>query len=113
MRDIKHPVDVSGGIEVGGFLWDVDGSRKAGLQVARNSNLAECKMDEGKISIDTNWPPVRVSESFLHEVIHAVSNIYLHSSLKERDVSVLSYGLHQVMESLGVRFVFKTQKGKE
>ena len=45
------------------------------------------------------------SNSFIHEMMEAVANLYLAADMDHDKLSVITNGLHQVFENVGVRFV--------
>ena len=97
-------INITSGIQIGGFLYPVKmdtGNNKALRAVAR---VAECDNLNHCIGIDTDQSPESISENFLHEAIEAINHIYCHDELTHDKITQLGYGLHQVMESLGVKF---------
>ena len=97
-------IDITRGIEVGGFHFDVDMSDEAHKMLRGELRCGECSHSEKVMRIDSDMSDVRISETFLHEVIEAVNNIYCSDSLNHDQITQLSYGIHQALESLGVRF---------
>jgi hypothetical protein len=57
-----------------------------------------------EILIENQINDVQISKTFIHEIIEAVNRIYCDDNIEHPTIQRLSYGLHQVMESLGVRF---------
>lgn len=106
-------INVSGGIECGGFHWPIDGSQEAGRECAKNSRFGESQSDDHLIRIDTQWSPERQSETIIHEILEAVKHIYLDNKLPHRDLTLIANGLHQVMRSLGVQFVVSRRALKD
>jgi hypothetical protein len=102
-------IDISGGISVGGFHYDVDMSEVAHKNLHADSDNGQCDCFNHVISIDPDMPPVLISKTFIHEIIEAVDQVYCDSKLDHEKIQQLSYGLHQVFESLGVRFVGKAE----
>lgn len=105
-----HEVDVSEGIECGGFHYTLDSSPAAARDVLLKNRFADSWLNDCKIRIDTQWSSERISESLIHEISHVVNNIYMNDQLTEKQITVFAHGLHQVMESLGVRFVVKKEE---
>lgn len=99
-----HEVDVSRGIKVGGFDYRVDASERARRDLAADSDYGQADNRNKVISIDHDECPQQVSKTFIHEVLEVVDYVYCDHKLEHERISQLSFGLHQVMESLGVRF---------
>ncbi len=97
-------VDITKGIEIGGFLYDVDISHAAHHALLAAGHAGSCDCRNQTIAIDVTESPAQVSETFIHEIIEAVDHVYCNDKLEHEKICQLSYGLHQVMESLGVRF---------
>ncbi len=66
--------------------------------------LGTCSPVSQTIVIDPTTSPQMVNLTFIHEIVHAVSAVYCNDELEEKTVSQLAYGLHQVLEQLGIRF---------
>lgn len=97
-------IDITRGIEVGGFHFDVDMSDEAHKMLRGNNLSGECDHTQKIIRIDNDMAAVSISETFLHEVVEEINHIYCANSLNHGQIDQLGYGLHQVLESLGVRF---------
>ena len=99
MIEIKLPKK----IKVGGLTYRVkivkDQSLKADHLWGKTISLTQ------EMLLEVEAPPERFSEAFIHELIHTVDAIYLGDRLKEEDIIPLANGLHQALESMGVRFV--------
>jgi hypothetical protein len=97
-------VDITEGISIGGFWYEVDTSKEAHHIVMGNSNNGECDCFTHVIRLRNDMDEPQTSETFIHEIIEAVNHVYCNDKLEHEKISQLSYGIHQVMESLGVRF---------
>lgn len=97
-------IDISKGIQVGGFHFTVDLSEKAHRDLRADDDFGQCDFQNHSISVDWDNSPEQISKTFLHEVIEAVNHIYCDDKVEHEKLQELSYGLHQVCESLGVRF---------
>jgi len=97
-------IDISKGIEIGGFHFDVNMSDEAHKSLRGNNLSGECDHTLKIIKIDNDMAGVQISETFIHEVIEEINHIFCSDSLNHEQINQLGYGLHQVMESLGVRF---------
>jgi hypothetical protein len=98
-------VKISGGIKVGGFDYSVDTSDKAHRMVQGNNNFGECDLRNHVISLDSDYNAPMLSKTFIHEFLEAVNCTYCDCKVEHERLEQLSYGIHQVMESLGIRFV--------
>jgi hypothetical protein len=101
-------VDISKGIAVGGFHYEVDMSEKAHRDLSADNDNGQCDMLNNVISINRDINELSISKTFIHEVIEAVNHVYCDNKIEHEKIQQLSYGLHQVCESLGVRFGITT-----
>ena len=99
-------VDISGGIEVGPFHYEVEVGKEASQELRGRERYGEICYQNQKIRLGNTWGQERLNETFMHEVVEAVNNEYSNSSLKHEEIVCLGNGLAQVMKSLGVVFMF-------
>ena len=59
-----------------------------------------------RIEINPERPKEKWMEALIHELIHAVSHVYLNHRLGEDDVSGIGEGLYQIFGELGIEFDF-------
>ncbi len=97
-------INVTKGIKVGGFDFSIDMSEEAHRDLVADHDLGQCDCLNLSISIDKDGNEQQVSKVFLHEVIEAVNHIYCNDKVEHEKIQQLSFGIHQVMESLQVRF---------
>lgn len=97
-------INVTKGIKVGGFDYAVDLSEKAHRDLLADNDAGQCDCRNLVISIDKEGNEQQISKTFIHEVIEAVNHVYCNGKVEHEKIQELSFGIHQVMESLGVRF---------
>jgi hypothetical protein len=97
-------IDISKGIKVGGFDYSVDMSEKAHRDLVADHDRGQCDLLNHSILIDHDSDPPQISKTFIHEVIEAVNYVYCNDKVEHEKIQQLSFGIHQVMESLDVRF---------
>ncbi len=97
-------VGISGGIAVGGFLFEVDMSEAAKQMLKSDNDFGQCDCWNHRISVCNDLDEQTLSKVFIHECIEAVKHIYCDNKIEHEKIQQLSFGLHQVFESLGVRF---------
>ena len=100
---MKIPIPKS--IPVGGHIYKVRLVRNLFKDTAES---AQCLYWSEQINIDTDVPSL--TESFIHEVFHAVDRIYNNHSLSEDTVDALAEGWFQVLSDMGITF---TEPGGE
>lgn len=103
-------VNICGGIKVGGFDYVIDMSEQAHRNLLSRGNYGECSPRNKTILIDYQGSEQEISETFIHEIVEAINPIYCASSLTHEQITQLSNGLHQVIESLGIRFGIEEDK---
>lgn len=97
-------VDISHGIQVAGFHYDVDMSAATHQRLIANSDYGSCDCLNKVIEVDCMVDPEQRSKTFLHEVLEALNHVYCNNKLEHEKIEQLSFGLHQVCVSLGLRF---------
>jgi hypothetical protein len=97
-------IDVTKGIKVGGFTYAVKLDEDAYHLLIGENNYGHCDNRNKIIRINNKDTEIEISETFLHEMMEAINKVYLVGELDHVKLSQISLGIHQVMESLGVRF---------
>lgn len=97
-------VDITKGIKVGGFDYAIDMGEKVHRDLLANNNSGQCDCRNKIITIDYDESEQQISKTFIHEVIEAVNHVYCGDKVEHEKIQQLSFGLHQVMESLGIQF---------
>lgn len=92
-------------VKIGGFDYTVVADGKADRELSGLNWVGSESLNDQRIQIHTNQSPQGTSNTFLHEITHAINRIYNNGKLCEEDVNQVANGLHQVMEQLGIRFV--------
>ena len=89
-------------ILVGGHTYEVVVGNDRGLESEglRGSHSGFLR----KIELRSEMSDEELSCTFIHEILHAINEVYINSVLIEREVDGLANGFHQVLEQLGVRF---------
>lgn len=97
-------IDITKGIKVGGFDYAVDTTERAHKDLRADNDAGQCDLLNHTLSIDIERSEQAISKTFIHEVIEAVNHIYCDNKIEHEKIQQLSFGIHQVMESLGVQF---------
>lgn len=97
-------IDISKGIKIGGFDYAIDMSQSAHKSLQANNDNGQCDCHNCVITLDSDCSPEQISKVFIHEIIEAVNHVYCNDKIEHEKIQQLSFGIHQVMESLGVRF---------
>ncbi len=92
-------------LKVGGFDYTIMLSNEHTIELKANGNWGECNDSLRRIRIDTNASAQQFSQTFLHEVIHAVDAVYGNFKADENLTHAVANGFLQVFEQLGIRFV--------
>lgn len=92
-------------IKVGGFDFKIEFSPQHDVELKENQNYGECSHRLKRIRIETDLSPQQLSETVIHEFVHAVDGVYCNYKLTEDETKQLGNGLLQILEQLGIRFV--------
>ncbi len=96
-------IDISKGIQVGGYRYRVRVDEEAHNRLEGTHEYGVCCYHSQEILLDSTLKPERISETALHEFLEAVNVVFCAGELEHSKLLQLGYGLHQVLESLGVR----------
>ena len=102
---MKYEIKIPKTIKVGGFDYKIELSEKTDKELESTQQYGASSQMLRNIKIWTRPTPQQLSETFLHEILHAVDSVYAHGSLSEEQNASISNGLFQVFEQLGVRFI--------
>lgn len=100
-------IDITSGIQVGGLHFSVVVDDKAHRRLIADNDAGQCDMRNLTIELDKDALPELMSKTFIHEVVEAVCWVYCNDKIEHEKITQLSFGIHQAMESLGVRFGVK------
>ena len=100
-------ISVKNGFQCGGFKYRVLFDEDTREEMASRGTYGNSSHSRGNVRIDPSIGVDHISNTFTHEILHVSDNIYLNGVLTEDQVVALANGLHQILESLGVRFVLE------
>jgi len=103
LPEMKHQVDISNGFEIGGYHIGVKMNDEARKRCQARDVYGSCSLMLEEMLLDASQTSNKLSNTFIHETVHLVSDLFA-LGLEEEAVIALGNGMHQVMESLGVRF---------
>ncbi len=92
-------------VRIGGFDYKVVMSQRFDEELQSDRDWGQCTDIMRRILISTEGKPQQISQTFIHEVLHAIDGIYGTNKLEEAEIHALSNGLLQVFEQLGIRFI--------
>ena len=104
-------VDVSKGIEVGSFHYEVLQDSETEKDLEADSSFGKCDNQHRRIKITMNYAGEQFSNTFVHECVEAVNSNYCNNLLKHSEITNLSNGLTQLLKSLGIQFVYACKIG--
>jgi hypothetical protein len=89
-------------IKVGGFDYTIEMTPAHDAELRDNKNYGECSNQLKRIRICSDCQGQQFSETFIHEIVHAIDNVFGHNTLTEDQVHALGNGFLQVFEQLGI-----------
>ena len=101
---MKHAIKIPKKIKVGGMDYSICRGKEVSLVLLSNHYRGTCDSTLRQILLSDNFSKQDISATFIHEVMHAVDKIYLADRLEEETIASLAFGVHQVLEGLGIRF---------
>ena len=102
---MTHKIKIPASIKIGGYDYEIEVSEYHTTELRDNSNWGEHSERQRRIRFDPTALPQQISQTFLHEIIHAVDAVYQGRKLTEDSTHAIANGLLQVFEQLGVRFI--------
>jgi hypothetical protein len=97
-------------IRVGGLNYNIEVNDATAKEMESSSLYGQCSGTLQRIRLWSRATPQKVSGTFIHEVLHAIDDVYDNSEITEKQNTVLANGLLQIMEQLGIRFVIRESK---
>jgi hypothetical protein len=103
MQEIMLPAS----IKVGGLDYTVQYSPEMDKELRGGECFGDHNYWLQRIRLRMDLQPQGLTQSFIHEILHAVDAVYLNKQLSENTIDPIAQGLTQVFEQLGIRFVLK------
>jgi hypothetical protein len=91
-------------IKIGGFDYAIEMTPAHDIELKDSKNYGECSNMLKRIRICSDCQGQQFSETFIHEIVHAIDNVFGHNTLTEEQVHALGNGFLQVFEQLEIRF---------
>ena len=101
---MKYEIKIPEKVKVGGFDYKIEMGGKVNLDLQADASWGKCANQLRRIRLDDSINSSQLSETFIHEALHAIEDIYV-ANADEHCISALANGLHQVFEGLGIRFI--------
>ena len=100
-----HDVSIPQTIKIGGFTYTIDYSKDAIDRLEETKDYGHCVHTKKIIRISTKYSEQENSNTFLHEFIEAINEVWCNRHLVHDDINNLTNGLHQILEQLEIKFV--------
>ncbi len=105
---MKYDIPIPKRIKVGGLDYRIVMGRAVTIDLRDRKLWGEHSGNMREIRLSMDAPSTQqLSDTFFHEILHAVDAVYNSDGLEERENVVLAHGLQQVFDQLGIRFVVK------
>ena len=97
-------VDVSKGFDLGCFHYQVKDDDEATEDLRSRSRYGECSWQRQIIRVSNEFAPEQYHNTFLHEAIEAVNEVYCNGKVKHDEITNIANGLAQIFMSLDIQF---------
>ncbi len=97
-------IEVPKTIQVGGFGVTVDFVNHD-MDLHSRRRYGESDFVVKLIKVESRYSPEQTSQTFIHELLHQVDDIYNNDALGDECIDRLAQGLWQVFKQLGINFV--------
>jgi hypothetical protein len=91
-------------IKIGGYDYKIVSNNTMDIDLTSNGWVGSQSLMQQKIQLLSSLSGQSLTETFIHELLHAISITYDSNKLAEEDIGQLSMGMLQVLEQLGIRF---------
>jgi len=99
-------IDVSKGFELGCFHFEVENGKETDASLRERKRYGECSFLNHELRISQEYSPDQYHNTFQHELIEAVNEIFCSGRIKHEEIVTLANGLAQALKSLGVNFQY-------
>ena len=106
-------VDVSKGFELGSYHYKVLQSNEVEKGLEGDNAYGKCSNLHRQILMTKNFSPDQFCNTFIHECLEAVNNIYCNNNMKHDLLSNTGNGLSQILKSLGISFYYGGNNGNK
>jgi len=93
-------VEIPDSIRVGGYVYEIVSDKETDKILIAEGFVGRADHQELKIKIRTDLNDQMKVNTFLHETLHCIDNVYNGNELDEKVIDVLANGLHQVIKQL-------------
>jgi len=100
-------IDISRGIEVGSFHYKIVVNKETDKDLEGRVRFGEHHNVSRELRIASNHSPQQFTNTFLHETMEAINEIYCNGNLKHDHITNIANGISQVMKSLDIDFTYK------
>ena len=105
-------IDVSRGFELGCFHYGVRSEQEDTEELRARQRFGEAMLSRHFIRVSTEFEPAQYHNTFIHESIEAINEIYCNGKIKHDEITNCANGLAQIIKSLGVLFVYQENQEK-
>lgn len=102
---LMYEINIPASIKIGGFDYRIEKSESHNKELQEDNCWGEHSEKQRRIWFDSSASPQQISQTFIHEIIHAVDAVYQGRKLTEDSIHAVANGLLQVLEQLGIRFI--------
>ena len=98
--------------KLGGIAYKVLSGRTTDTMLEDNNwkGCHESSCNTANLILHTKLDAAQLSNTFLHEVLHSIDNVYFSHKLGEERVAGISSALADIFDQIGVRFVRKVPR---
>ena len=100
-------IDVSKGFELGCYHFDVKDDDVTTTDLRGRSRYGECSLQTSCIRISRDFSERHYHNTFLHELLEAVNEVYCNGKMRHDDITNCANGLSQAFQSIDIVFGVK------
>ena len=97
-------IDVSKGFDLGCFHYIVEDDEGTQKNLEERSRYGECSCTRCIIRVSTKHNPDHYHNTFLHEMVEAVDEVYGNGKMKHDEITNIANGMSQALKSMGIMF---------
>ncbi len=101
---MKYRVDISRGVKIGAHHYSIKTGKVITERLKEASYYGRCYNTDKQLFVDGTLIESKFNETVIHEMLHAVNEVYCNSKVSESKIDGLANGLTQAFDSLGITF---------
>lgn len=97
-------IKIGQAIKIAGYSYRICHGSEYDEQLENASSWGRCIGKSREIWLYSKISQQELDNTIIHEVMHAINNVFNADEIKEQEIEKLATGLHQVLDQLDIHF---------